>query len=254
MHNTHACTDPTVTTAPTWTIEAVTRTTLKEASVFVNASRKELFPSLGYDTLLDDPEILETSCVLIARANDDYRPNATPGRDSQGAIIAAIAYIPFDYRFPYLPWPIGTYSQNNRNSEITTGKNTSASLSSSSTTNTTANSSSSSLALLATPSSTTPQPEIPSDPIKIVEVLRLFVLPQYRRHGLAASLFQSLQDHARASGVQCMYLHTHPFLPGAIRFWGKHGFDTICVDEEDEVWRTHHMQMMLGPSRLDTGR
>jgi hypothetical protein len=46
--------------------------------------------------------------------------------------------------------------------------------------------------------------------------------------------------------VQYMYLHTHPFLPGAIRFWEKQGFGIICIDEEDEVWRTHHMQMMLG--------
>lgn len=42
-----------------------------------------------------------------------------------------------------------------------------------------------------------------------------------------------------------MYLHTHPFLPGAIRFWQKQGFDVVCVDEQDEVWRTHHMQMIL---------
>lgn len=47
-----------------------------------------------------------------------------------------------------------------------------------------------------------------------------------------------------------MYLHTHPFLPGAIRFWEKQAFDIIGVDEEDEVWRTHHMHMVLAPSLL----
>lgn len=214
MHDTHAWTNPTVTTAPTWDIEAVTPATLTEASIFVNASRRILFPSLGYDTLLDDPKILGTSCVLTAR-------------DTEKNIVAAIAYIPFDYRFPQLPWPIGSSSED-----------TSTPASSASSSHASANSSSSSLIA----------PSLPSEyQYKIVEVLRLFVLPGYRRHGLAASLFRSLQDHAVASGVQCMYLHTHPFLPGAIRFWEKQGFDIIRVDEDDEVWRTHHMQMMLEP-------
>jgi GNAT superfamily N-acetyltransferase len=218
MHDTHACANPTVATAPTWSIEAVTPATLKEASVFVNASRKALFPSLGYDTLLDDPNVLETSCVLIAR-------------DQSNTVVATIAYIPFDYRFPHLPWPVG----------LSRGASTPASYSSSS--QASANSSTSSLnssVLLSEP------------PYKIVEVVRLFVLPQHRRHGLAASLFQSIQNRAVASGVHCMYLHTHPFLPGAIRFWEKQGFDIIRVDAEDEVWQTHHMQKMLIPPQSGT--
>lgn len=219
MHNTHACPPPTGRAAATWDIEAVTPATLQEASFFINASRRVLFPSLGWDTLLDSPAVLETSCVLVARAAAS--PASGAGGQGPPPVVAAIAYIPFDYRFPHLPPPIGTLSAPPS----------------------TASSSSSSLDI----------PVHSSEHLcKTVEVLRLFVLPQYRRHGLAASLFQALQNHAVASGVECMYLHTHPFLPGAIRFWEKQGFDIISVDEGDEVWQTHHMQMMLEPSLLET--
>lgn len=192
---------PTVPTAPPWTIEPVTPASLKGTADFINASRRELFPSLGHDALLDDPNVLETSHVLIAR-------------NTEGRIVAAVAYVPFDYRFPHLPPPIGNAS----------------------TPPSTANSSSSSLNM-----------SVPSfdHSCKIVEVVRLFVLHEFRRHGLAASLFQSLQEHALASGVQCMYLHTHPFLPGAIRFWEKQGFEIINVDQEDKVWLTHHFSKTL---------
>lgn len=224
MHDTHACANPTAATVPTWKIEAVTPATLKEASVFVNASRRILFPSLGYDTLLNDPQVLQTSCVLVARDRSD-------------AIVAAIAYVPFNHRFPHLPWPIGRFPEEDRESRSTTGSSTPASASSR---QVSANSSTSSLKF-STPRS--------AHPYKIVEVLRLFVLPEYRRHGLAASLFKALKDHAMASGVHFMYLHTHPFLPGAVRFWEKQGFHIVRVDEEDEIWRTHHMQIMLEPPR-----
>lgn len=46
------------------------------------------------------------------------------------------------------------------------------------------------------------------------------------------------------AGIQCPYLHTHPFLPGAITFWERQGF--VIVDlEADPLWRTTHMQLML---------
>ncbi|WP_060510970.1 GNAT family N-acetyltransferase [Pseudomonas sp. NBRC 111124] len=79
---------------------------------------------------------------------------------------------------------------------------------------------------------------------RVVEVVRLFVLPEYRRHGLAAALFAALREHARAAAVECLYLHTHPFLPGAIRFWERQGFAVIDV-ENDPVWRTTHMEHWL---------
>lgn len=81
--------------------------------------------------------------------------------------------------------------------------------------------------------------------VKTVEVLRLYVVPRYRRCGLAAALFGALRERAVKEGVEYLYLHTHPFLPGAIDFWEKHGFQVVQV-EEDPLWRTTHMQLLLG--------
>jgi GNAT superfamily N-acetyltransferase len=79
---------------------------------------------------------------------------------------------------------------------------------------------------------------------RTVEVVRLYVQPQYRRCGLAAALFSRLHEKAVMEGVGRFYLHTHPFLEGAITFWKKHGFEVVQV-EEDPLWQTTHMQMML---------
>ena len=76
---------------------------------------------------------------------------------------------------------------------------------------------------------------------RVVEIVRLFVLPEFRRHGLAAALFAALREHAIGAGIECLYLHTHPFLPGAIRFWERQGF-VITDIEDDSVWRTTHME------------
>lgn len=80
--------------------------------------------------------------------------------------------------------------------------------------------------------------------LQTAEVVRLFVLPEYRRCGLAAALFAALRENAREEGIECFYLHTHPFLPGAIRFWEKTGFEVVDV-EDNPVWRTTHMQLLL---------
>lgn len=79
---------------------------------------------------------------------------------------------------------------------------------------------------------------------KVVEVVRLFVRPAYRRGGLAGELYRALRALALQDQVQVLYLHTHPFLPGAIGFWQKHGFQIIDV-EDDPVWQTTHMQCRL---------
>ena len=80
---------------------------------------------------------------------------------------------------------------------------------------------------------------------RVVEVVRLFVLPAYRRRGLAAALFGALRQQALQAGIGCLYLHTHPFLPGAITFWERQGFAVVDV-EPDPVWQTTHMQLRLG--------
>ena len=79
---------------------------------------------------------------------------------------------------------------------------------------------------------------------RVVEVVRLFVLPAYRRHGLAATLFGALRERAEQAGIGCLYLHTHPFLPGAIAFWERQGFAVVEV-EQDPVWQTTHMHLRL---------
>ncbi|BDB20944.1 N-acetyltransferase [Pseudomonas sp. CYM-20-01] len=79
---------------------------------------------------------------------------------------------------------------------------------------------------------------------KTVEVVRLFVAPEFRRFGLAGQLYRALEAMAQADGVEVMYLHTHPFLPGAIEFWVRQGFEVVDV-EADPVWRTAHMQQFL---------
>lgn len=80
--------------------------------------------------------------------------------------------------------------------------------------------------------------------LKTVEVVRLFVLPSQRRAGLAAALYQALKERALADGVEVIYLHTHPFLPDAIAFWRRQGFEIIAVDP-DPVWQTTHMHAFI---------
>ena len=74
--------------------------------------------------------------------------------------------------------------------------------------------------------------------------MRLYVLPEYRRRGVAATLFGKLRVKAVGHGVRCFYLHTHEFLKGAREFWEDVGFEVREV-ERDEVWRTVHMDMDL---------
>lgn len=88
---------------------------------------------------------------------------------------------------------------------------------------------------------------------RVVEVLRMYVHPDFRRTGLASKLFADLEQKARQDGIQRMYLHTHPILPGSISFWEQQGF---CVDhiDNDPVWHTTHMSQCLAvdESRLTT--
>lgn len=78
---------------------------------------------------------------------------------------------------------------------------------------------------------------------RAVEIVRLFVSHEFRGAGLAGRLYEALKVQADASGVEVLYLHTHPFLPGAIRFWEKQGFVTVDV-EDDPVWQTTHMHCL----------
>lgn len=79
---------------------------------------------------------------------------------------------------------------------------------------------------------------------RTVEVVRLFVVPEDRRSGLASDIFDALRQHALRDHVECLYLHTHPFLPGAISFWQRQGFRIVDV-EADPDWQTTHMDLSL---------
>lgn len=79
---------------------------------------------------------------------------------------------------------------------------------------------------------------------RTVEIVRLFVSHGYRGMGLAGRMYQALKQRALEEGVEMLYLHTHPFLPGAIGFWQKQGFEIVDV-ESDPVWQTTHMQHAL---------
>ncbi|GKT44373.1 uncharacterized protein ColSpa_04554 [Colletotrichum spaethianum] len=79
----------------------------------------------------------------------------------------------------------------------------------------------------------------------VVEVVRLYVDPDWRRGGLASKMVAVLVQIAKESGLKQLYLHTHPFLPGAIKFWERQGFTLLWVDVEDHVWQTTHMSRRL---------
>jgi hypothetical protein len=53
-----------------------------------------------------------------------------------------------------------------------------------------------------------------------------------------------LKAEALVQQVEVLYLHTHPFLPGAIGFWERQGFAVVDV-EDDPVWHTTHMDCVI---------
>ena len=67
----------------------------------------------------------------------------------------------------------------------------------------------------------------------------LFVLPAWRRQGVAHALVQALSEEAQARQVQALYLHTQGFLSGAEAFWLEQGF-TLLEHETDPEWQTIH--------------
>ncbi len=79
--------------------------------------------------------------------------------------------------------------------------------------------------------------DIPKDS---VEVVKLFIQPEYRRQGLASRLCEALFGYAAEQKIKYFYLHTHPFLPAAEYFWTKQGFDVIHR-EDIQNYDTIHM-------------
>src|SRR5271169_5432771 len=57
------------------------------------------------------------------------------------------------------------------------------------------------------------------------EVKRLYVRPQHRGRGIAAALYQSLEEYARASGYEWLYLDTTDEMVAAQRFYAALGYE-----------------------------
>lgn len=78
---------------------------------------------------------------------------------------------------------------------------------------------------------------------KTAELVKCYVKPELRRHGLGTALVRELLPTARDKGYEIMYLHTHRFLPGAVGFWEKQGF-TFRLEPFDS-YETVHMDKHL---------
>lgn len=87
---------------------------------------------------------------------------------------------------------------------------------------------------------------------RVVEVVRLFVVPRQRRQGLARRLFTALLEQARHDTVERLYLHTHPFLPGAEAFWLGQGFQVV-LRETALPWQTLHLDRRLDNPQASAG-
>lgn len=161
-----------------WKIEDATVDSISKVLPFVLAARAQMFPKLEGTAMPPDLAAFEATYV--------HGPGRFLLALDKRAVVGVIGYLPYDRRFPALPYP----------------------------------------------------------GMKVVEVVRLFVLPGYRGAGLASALYRALQQQAEEEGVEVMYLHTHPFLPGAQAFWERQGFELIAQDP-DPVWRTLHMERAL---------
>lgn len=76
------------------------------------------------------------------------------------------------------------------------------------------------------------------------EIVKCYIDSTYRRLKIGTTLFREALKFSGDAGYQKLYLHTHPFLPGAISFWENQGFE-IKLAEDDPIWKTVHMDMNL---------
>ena len=82
------------------------------------------------------------------------------------------------------------------------------------------------------------------DVTKTVEIVKCYIDESCRRLGVGTALVKEAESFSREAGYQTLYLHTHPFLPGAIPFWRAQGF-TDRLAEDDPVWKTLHLDKKL---------
>ncbi|MBD2870383.1 GNAT family N-acetyltransferase [Paenibacillus sp. IB182493] len=71
------------------------------------------------------------------------------------------------------------------------------------------------------------------------EVVKCYVDNRYRRQGVGTKLVGKALQYIEETGYLAAYLHTHRFLPGAVSFWQRHGFQIIA--EQNDDWQLVHM-------------
>lgn len=86
------------------------------------------------------------------------------------------------------------------------------------------------------------------DPTHAIEIVKIYLKPQYRSCGLGTLMVDHLKKYAKQRHLHHLYLHTHPhpILPNdAAYFWQKQGF--INLQQDNDAWQTLHMYSILTP-------
>jgi ribosomal protein S18 acetylase RimI-like enzyme len=78
------------------------------------------------------------------------------------------------------------------------------------------------------------------------ECKRLFVLPQFRGHSIAARLMDSLEDSARASNLRWIYLDSKDNFQAAIAMYRRRGY-TDCPRYNQNPEATLFLRKNLAP-------
>ncbi|WP_431046164.1 GNAT family N-acetyltransferase [Streptomyces sp. P1-3] len=81
------------------------------------------------------------------------------------------------------------------------------------------------------------------------QLVRVYVRPDHRRHGLARAMVRMACEFAAATGgYECVYLHTNVDIPGAQAFWNslaKEVFDARTTGEHGTGFGTVHFEIPL---------
>ena len=74
-------------------------------------------------------------------------------------------------------------------------------------------------------------------------IWRLMVDKEYRRHGLARKLVETMENFAKDAGYSKIYLHTHRYLEAGLSFWQSVGYE-ITIEEDDHDETTHMIKYL----------
>ncbi|MFD1829306.1 GNAT family N-acetyltransferase [Streptomyces desertarenae] len=80
------------------------------------------------------------------------------------------------------------------------------------------------------------------------QLVRVYVRPEHRRHGLARAMVEMAADFAAAADYAGLYLHTNADIPGAQPFWdsmAKEVFDARTTGEHGPGFATVHYEIPL---------